>query len=105
MGTLQTDATDSLPDIEELLHGKIVFLLLKPTELTHLGQPFVHFMAIRGKGHLIYLLLTQSTEATILQEFADLIEAKLMFEVIRINHAAKLHNLQEIAEKVCLKFG
>ena len=99
MGVLQTDTADSLADIEEILHGEVVFLLLQPTELAYLCQPLVHLRSVCGEGHLIHLFLAECAEAALLQEPAYLVETKLMFEVIRINHAAKVRFLHRICKK------
>ena len=90
MRVLQTDAAYSLPDIEEELHGEVIFFFLKSAELTHLSQPFVYLMTISGEGHFVDLFLTQRTEAALFQESANLVKTELMFKCIRINHAAKL---------------
>ena len=99
MRILQTDAADGLSHVEEILHGEVVLFLLKPAELTYLRQPFVHLTTICGKGHLIHLFLAQCTETTLLQQSSDFVETYLMFEVVRINHAAKLHILRRICKK------
>ena len=91
MCVLQPDTAHGLSHVEEILHGEVVFLFLQPTELAHLCQPFVHLHGICGKGYLIHLFLTQRTEATLLQQPSDFIKTELMFEVIWINHGAKLH--------------
>ena len=90
MRVLQPDAGDGLADVEEELHREVILLLLQSPELPHLIHPSVHLTTPRGEGYFVYLLLTQRAEATLLQQPSDFIETELMFEVIRINHAAKV---------------
>ena len=90
MCVLQPDATHGLSHVEEILHGEVVLLLLKPAELAYLRQPFVNLTTICGEGHLVDLFLAQRTQTTLFQQSPDVVESYLMFEVIRINHAAKV---------------
>ena len=90
MGVLHPDAGHGLAHVKEKLHREVILLLLHASELTHLIHPFVDLTTICGEGNLVNLLLAQRAEATLLQQPSDFIETKLMLEVIRINHAAKV---------------
>ena len=90
MRVLHPDAGDGLADVEEELHREVILLLLQAPELTHLIEPLVDLMTICGEGYLVNLLLTQRAEATLLQQPPYFVETKFVFEVIRINHAAKV---------------
>ena len=105
MRSLHADAAHGLAHVEEEIHRKVVFLRLQPAELAHLRQPFVHLRAVCGKGYLIYLFLAQRAQATFPQQPSYFVETKLAFEVIRINHAAKLLIFYRISKKVALKFA
>ena len=90
MGALQADTADALPHIEEVLQREVVFRLLKPSELTHLHQPFVHLADVCREGHLVGLLLSETAQAVRLQQLPDFIETYLMFKISWVNHGAKV---------------
>ena len=98
MGILQPDSHDGLANVEEKLHGKIVLLFFQATELPYLVEPFVYLTAIGGEGYFVYLFLAQCAEAAAFQLTAYLVETKLMFEVVRINHAAKVRKSERFSK-------
>ena len=90
MSIFQTDTGHRFSHIEEIVEGEVLFLLLYSTELTHLFQPFIDDCRIVRESYLIHLLLTQCTQTLGFQECAYLVETNLRFEVLRVNHVAKL---------------
>ena len=100
MGALHADTGYSLAHVEEVLHREVVLFLLQPAELPHLCQTFVDLITISREGHFVDLLFPQSAEATFFQQPPDFIETKLMLEVIRVNHAAKVVIFVRICKKL-----
>ena len=90
MGVLQSDALDALAHIEEILHWEVVVLFLQTAELSHLREPFVHLVGFRGEGHFVHFLLAECAQTTCFQQLTYLVESDLLFEVVRVNHGAKV---------------
>ena len=106
MGVLQSDAFDALAYIEEILHWEIVFFFLQTPELAYLRKPFIYRTDICGEGNLIHLFLAQRAQTTRLQQFAYFVESYLLFEVVWVNHAAKVRISERFSKyfiKSCLK--
>ena len=93
MGVLQTYTADALAHVEEILHGEVVGLLLQPTELTYLCEPLVDHIELGGEGNLVNLFLAQRAQTALSQQTANLVESYLLFEVVWVNHAAKVLKL------------
>ena len=90
MGVFQTYALDALTHVEEVLHGEVVLLLLQSSELAYLHQPLADRAEICGEGYFVDLFLAQSAQAALAEQAANLVKSYLMFEVVWVNHAAKV---------------
>ena len=68
MGALHADARYGLAHVEEVLHRKVVRLLLQATELAQLLQLFADSVVVGSERNLVHLFLAQRTQTMLLQQ-------------------------------------
>ena len=90
MRSLHADTCHCLADVEEVLHGEIVCLLLETAEFAYLFQLLADEIMSVGETDIVDHLLAQRTEAVLFQKAANITKSYLLFKVIRINHGAKV---------------
>ena len=90
---LWADASEGIADIEEVVSREFLVALQDADELGRLGQPGMNRSEIIGEGHRVHSVFPERAEAVGGNKKTDFIEARLLFKMVRINHAILVQSL------------